>query len=126
MFEPIDILPIVPSKHGKHYRSVTRLPNEAGEKVHLKFTLGQQQQEGGSNKNIKIILKKNAQEIKREKEREEEAEPVFRNTCLKGLPRDEKKVNEFIIKKTKVQHAEDKNSINLFHSVLSSLRKDRK
>ena len=34
-------------------------------------------------------------------------------------------MSDFIIRK-KIPHSDDKNSVNLFNSVLSSLRKDRK
>jgi hypothetical protein len=58
-----------------------------------------------------------------------EVEPIFKNNFLKGLPkeetRSERKMNDFLIRK-KVPYSDEKNSINLFNSVLSSLRKDRK
>jgi len=37
----------------------------------------------------------------------------------------ERKMSEFIIRK-KVPYADEKNTVNLFNSVLSSLRRDRK
>lgn len=74
---------------------------------------------------IKIVMNKNYEY----KQQEKEAQPMFKNTFLKGLPREESKnqrrMSDFIIRK-KVPYSDDKNSINLFNSVLSSLRKDKK
>jgi hypothetical protein len=43
------------------------------------------------------------------------------------MKRDRKSLgNEFIIRKNKVIFSDDKNSTNLFKSVLSSLRKDKR
>ena len=54
---------------------------------------------------------------------------MFKNTCLKGfIKQDEKKRrgSDFIIRKNKLGGLDDRNSTNLFKSVLSSLRKEKK
>lgn len=62
----------------------------------------------------------------------EEPETFFKNSTLKSYIKEEPKkekerrVSDFIIRKSKVNVSEDKNSTNLFKSVLSSLRKDKK
>lgn len=99
----------------KNHKSTSRL-NYESEKPN--------RNEIGSRSGIKLILNKNY-EFK-----VEEKEPVFKNSCLRGFIKDEIKKDrksEFIIRKNnKVSFSDDKNSTNLFKSVLSSLRKDRK
>lgn len=108
LFEPIDIV----TTYDKRHKSVKAL-NELEKTAR------------GDRATVKIVLNKNYEF----KEKEREDEPIFKNTFLKGLPREEpkseRKMSDFIIRK-KVPYGDDKNSINLFNSVLSSLRKDKK
>lgn len=60
-------------------------------------------------------------------EKEEEAEPMFKNNFLKSLAKEEVKSerrSDFIIRKKNPY--DDKNSVSLFNSVLASLRKGKK
>ena len=74
----------------------------------------------GAKSNVKIVMNKNY----------EDTETFFKNSCLKNFIKEEKKdrrSSDFIIRKSnKLNIADDKNSTNLFKSVLSSLRKERK
>ena len=66
--------------------------------------------------------------LTKSQETKEDNEPMFKNNFLKGLPKEDCKSerrSDFLIRK-KIPHADEKNSINLFNSVLSSLRKDKK
>ena len=82
---------------------------------------------------IKLVLNKNFEFKEKDKDKEDrQSEPMFKNNYLKGLSKDAKddnrsdrKMNDFLIRK-KVPYHDEKNSVNLFNSVLSSLRKDRK
>lgn len=74
--------------------------------------------------NIKIVLSRNYEF----KEKDEESDTIFKNTFLKGLPKEEardRKMSDLIVRKS-MPFAEERNAINLFNSVLSSLRRDRR
>jgi hypothetical protein len=84
-----------------------------------------QSEKNADKPTIKLVLNKNFEF----KEKKEEPEPIFKNTFLKNVgseePKSERKMSDFIIRK-KNPYGDEKNTINLFNSVLSSLRKDRK
>lgn len=78
---------------------------------------------------VKVVITKSSEAKESQESSDKKSEPIFKNNFLKSLPKEEskteRKMSDFLIRK-KVPYHDEKNTINLFNNVLSSLRKDRK